>query len=286
MNNDALEIAEELKKFLQENLFLLLEEARELIQSLPEKSTRFEQIVRRSLTERLFLLFWDILDSFKKQTEIGYFTTASLTRTVFETVIVIFYLESENLGESKHQRLSNWVGYARKEAEKRKNALFEMASGPEKDISDAACNEAKHAKQIVETFDDILEKTKLSCESQYGFPKISKICEKLGRPWKFMYHAVYRDLSEVLHVGCAKIMHSPSLAFCSSNSGSALLYEHCRTVNYATEFWGMAILELCRSHLRQEKVDNFHQKLEKLLGGSTSIINRFDPDKQAHAIIF
>ncbi len=111
-------------------------------------------------------------------------------------------------------------------------------------------------------------------------------CQRLGERWEFLYHVVYRDLSDTVHSSFVKTPHSPSLAASSPNQGDALIYEHCRTVSYAIDFWAFGIVEYCRPHPKPAAVSALNAMLASLRKHEARLFGGFPRTSKSHAFLF
>lgn len=272
-------IAHSLCCYYKERLNDLMLQAKDLLETAQPKPNRFQHLVCLSQRQKIFILLRDAQLSFQNNPETGYFTTASLTRTLLETASILILLEQD----ASLELLAAYLKEAQKQSIKRSDALDALRKSPDPYVAIAAANESGHAHQVSDALLQIENYVKIPQPVRI-FPSMLDRCQLLGPIWEFIYHACYRDLSENTHSQLSKIMHSPILAFDSPDKGSSLLYEHSRCMSYAVEFWGMTILETYKNHPRQDLFDRFQDSLGKLLSETTKLIDQFNPDTQSHKI--
>ena len=243
MNPTATEITTALQKLHGSLLPPLMDRGINLLKGLPARQPTLAQIVFGSLGQRLFQLLDTIEQTFQNQPADGYFTSAILTRYLMETASILLVLKRDKHGS----RLDSFVRNAEEETKKSLGGIQKLTSSSHPTVAKNAFNETKYLSAVVQSVGLVRARAGLAV-SPVNFPNMRERCEELGEVWLFMYYATYRELSQAVHMSFIKIPSTTSLAFRSENQGGALLYEHCRAVNYAVEFWGVAVLDLCDKH--------------------------------------
>ena len=281
MNPTATEITTALQKLHGGLLPPLMDQGINLLKELPARQPTLAQIVFASLGQRLFQLLHTIEQTVQDQPGDGYFTSAILTRNLMETASILLILKRDKYGSS----LDSFVRNAEDETTKSLNGIQKMTSSSDPTIANNAANESKILSSAVQSLALVRANAGLA-PSPPKFPNMRERCEELGDVWLFMYYATYRELSQAVHMSFIKIPSTTSLALRSENQGGALLYEHCRAVNYAVEFWGVTVLDLCDKHPDKQSVSSFTNGMAQLLHESERIATGFDKLKLSHQFMY
>lgn len=276
----AAEVAAEMQKLYDASLPELLELAKALVETSPPKRLPFMQYVHFSIAERIFILVQDVYESFMTSLETGYFTSAALTRSMMESATVLALLNRDGAGEM----YSAFLEHQEKEATKRRDKLAGMTPKGSY-IAWAAKNESEIADRVLLALTQTRAAAALPA-AQGSFPNMAERCRILGEGWEFTYHAIYRDLCEAVHGSFLKAAHSPGHAFSSPNKGAALIYDHCKVMSQALEFWAFAMMECFEGHSDATNLESFRAKLSALIDADARLINSFPASAKVFKIAF
>lgn len=275
------EIAADMQALYDASLVEVLGLAKILMESTPAKPLAFMQYVHFSVAERIFILMQDVFESFKSSLDTGYFTSAALTRNMMESATILALLNRDKSGEVYSAFLEYQVGAT----QKRRSGLAGMTKAKSARIAADAASEAGITDRVLNALAQVRTHAKLP-QPTAKFPDMLERCKSLGEEWEFTYHAVYRDLCESVHGSFLKSPHSPGHAFSSPNQGATLLYEHCRVMSHALEFWAFAMMECFAGHPDRVRLKDFVAKLSAFVDADARLLNIFPADARVLKISF
>lgn len=181
---------------------------------------------------------------------------------------------------------SAFLLHQEKEAAKRRDGLAELSSRATiPHIQWTAKNEAGIGVRVLTALARARTHAALPIVTM-KFPNMLERCRLLGEGWEFSYHAIYRDLCEAVHGSFLKSPHSPGHAFGSPNKGAALLYDHCKVMSCALEFWAFAMLESFGAHPDSAELADFKNNVTALMLADARLINGFPPEAKVFKIAF
>ena len=277
----ARDISIELQKHYALSLPPLILHAAQLVESLPARQPRLAQMAFASTVERMFSLFRDVADTFQGKLDIGYYASAALTRSLFEAVTLVAVF----VRDEKADAINVLLAAAERSSKKRHAGLTQMISARNSQVAAFAKRYAGAAERELEALKKLREEVMFPSPPSH-LPDMLARCKALGEIWEFLYHAVYRDLSEAVHGSFQKLAHSPALAEQTNTQDGGLLYEHCRLFAWAFSFWEAGINECCAIHPDQSKIAKFQQMAGVLVRTESALLERFPTSSKRVSVYF
>jgi len=277
----ARDISIELQKHYALSLPPLLLHATQLVESLPARQPRLAQMAFVSTVERMFSLFRDVGDTFQGKIDIGYYGSAALTRSLFEAVTLVAVF----VRDEKADAINVLLASAERSSKKRCDGLTQMSAARNPQVAVFAQRYAGNAERELELLKKIRAEVRLPSPPSH-LPDMLARCKSLGEIWEFLYHAIYRDLSEAVHGSFQKLAHSPALAEQTSAQDGGLLYEHCRLFAWAFSFLEAGINECCAIHPDRSKIAKFQQMAAMLVRTESALLERFPASSRRVSVYF
>jgi hypothetical protein len=160
-----------------------------LMRTMSVRQPSLAHAVLLSLTQRAFVMLYDLRDGALNRMGVGYFSAAVLTRAILENAATITVLNRDKSGSM----LPRLLNQAATDAARRRDGLKFLSNSSNVEIATAATSEAKHAESIVKTIEGIQNAVNLT-RAHGNFPPLKERCKLLGEDWLFAYEAIYRDL--------------------------------------------------------------------------------------------